>query len=345
MREPHSRGGVSQGPGAADHDLGWGFIGTGNISATAAREARESGSARLVSVWGRDAQRAYSFAQEHGFEDVCENLADLFANDAVEAVYVALPHALHVDVVLEALDAGKHVLCEKPLGLNAEEVQRVVDHPASNSCWVAEGFMVRHHPQWRWIESVIADGVIGHVRMIQAHSCMGALVGVPTSQQLAGQGSILLDIGCYSVHLIRTLFGAEPRHVSSFANDGEPDTSVVVQLRFAHGWAQFFVSQGAAPARRMHIIGEMGSIEVFSPIRPPRDAGATVIVHSQHAGQSSELQFPENGQFGLQFADFRRAVRGRTPPLVDLQNALANARCMDAIRRSFEQCGQVVACS
>ncbi len=318
----------------------WGFIGAGPISGTVAQQAAASGTARLVGVWGRDEERTRIFAREQGFDAAFADLDELLGDDAIEAVYVALPHALHVDVVLRALDAGKHVLCEKPLGMNAAEVARVRDHPASRSLRVAEGFMVRHQPQWQWIASRIAEGAIGGIRLVQSHSSVPLPEAAAT---LPGQGSLLLDIACYPVHLIRTIFGAEPHTVSAFAGiENGRDVTIAAQMQFLEGWAQLFVSRKFAPTRRMHIVGESGNIEVFAPIHAPPGGGSRVVVTSQ--GQTIERLFPAIEQYGLQFADFARAVRKGTEPLVDLDNALANARCLDAVRQSFEQQGRLIAC-
>ena len=194
--------------------IGWGFFGAGSISATVAQEVRNFGGGRLVAVCGRNLERTKAFADTHGFE-VAYDQPDALLNDRrVDAVYIALPHSLHVETILRALDAGKHVLCEKPLAMTAEEAARVMAHPRSQSLVIAEGFMVRHHPQWKWILETIASGQIGKVRAIQAHSCLMLPAGNPGTG-LPGEGSLLLDIGCYSVHLVRTIAGAEPRQISA----------------------------------------------------------------------------------------------------------------------------------
>ena len=152
--------------------IGWGFFGAGSISATVAQEVRNFGGGKFVAVCGRNLERTKTFADTHGFEAAYDQPDALLNDQRVDAVYIALPHSLHVETILRALDAGKHVLCEKPFAMTAEEAARVMAHPRSQSLVIAEGFMVRHHPQWKWILETIASGQIGKVRAIQAHSCL-----------------------------------------------------------------------------------------------------------------------------------------------------------------------------
>jgi len=308
--------------------FGWGFLGSGSISATVAREVRSLPDAgRLVGVWGRDSEKTRNLAVAEEFERAYDDVGALLADDEIDAVYIALPHHLHVDAVLRSLDARKHVLCEKPLGISAAEVARILDHPQASSHAVAEGFMIRHHPQWRWIMEMIASGVVGSVRAVQAHSCLK--LPVKDDAHLPDEQGLLLDIGCYSVHLARAIFRAEP--VDVFARE-ESDTLITAHMRFDSGYAHLLVSSSLYPARRLHILGTCGSIEVFNPIHPSPE-GISLVRQVSEDGVV-EKRFPAMRQYGEQFANFVAAVLNNEPPLVPLQDAFGNAKALDAIRQS-----------
>jgi predicted dehydrogenase len=323
--------------------LGWGFLGTGSISATVAKELKVIGQGRLAAVYGRDIERTRAFAAEHDFAVACKDIEAVLREDAVDAVYIALPHSLHIDCILAALDAGKHVLCEKPLGMNKAEVRRVMAHPRGASCVVSEGFMVRHHPQWRWILDSIAAGAIGKVRGVQAHSCL-PFAAPAHPPRLPGESSLLLDIGCYSVHLARAIFRAEPEKVSArmdYDEGGHYDVRLSAQLDFPAGQAHLFVATGMRPARRLHILGSGGSIEVFNPVQPSPAGTATVRLIGADGAMHEEV-FAHAPQYALQFQDFAQAVTRGRPPLVPLGDALGNAIALDAIRISAAAEGALV---
>lgn len=319
--------------------LSWGFLGTGSIASTVAGEVRESGAGRLTTVVSRDRARAEAFAKEFGFSTVVTDARDMFASADIDAVYIALPHALHVEAILTALDAGKHVLCEKPLGMSAEEIQTVVAHPRSASLIVAEGFMVRHHPQWLWIEEQIAAGTIGDVGAVQ---CLTAL---PFPQRAPpptrGEGSLLLDIGCYAVHIARTIFRREPTQVSAtckYDRTGVRDVDFTALLSFPEGSAQILNSASLYYSGRYQILGTRGNIEVFNPVKPAQDGTTTLGVVTDKGGRQT-MSFPPARQYALQFANFTSAVRTRSTPRITLGNSLGNARCIDAIRASAAAAG------
>lgn len=334
---------MSETPTLQDRSIGWGFIGTGSISATVAEQMAETGGGRLAAVWGHRPDGAEAFARQFGGATVCEDQRELVRNPQVDAVYIALPHSLHLDAIVDALDAGKHVLCEKPLGMTAAEVQQVLAHPRAAKVAIGEGFMVRHHPQWTWITDRISAGELGTIRSVQMHSCLN-LPPPQSDRGLPGNGSFILDIGCYSVHLARAIFAARPQQVRSrmaFDEAGVRDTGFTVDLEFATGSAQIFASANVSPARRVHILGDAGSIEAFNPIHPAPDGTATVRLTT--AEGSSEKIFPRAPQYGLQMAEFQRAVLAGTQPLVTLADAYDNAATIDAIRQSDADGGSPVA--
>jgi len=325
--------------------VGWGIIGTGTISATVVGQFKGSPLARAVAVCSRTADKAAAFAREHDIAASYASLAELLADPAVEAVYIGLPHSRHLDAVLLALDAGKHVLCEKPMGLNAAEVDRIASHPRAGELTIGEGFMLRHQPQWQWLMETIRSGGLGQVRAIHAFTALIVPRGAPdpTRGVLPGDGNLLLDIGCYSIHQARTIFGAEPLAVTSVIerDDQGHETLVDATLRFADGTARMTVATSLKRGRRVHILGTEGAIEMFTPVHSPTGS-ARLVADLKDGDGEKEMIFPIGNQYGMQIEEFSNAVRGQRQPLVTLQDASGNARTIDAIVESARRGGEWV---
>ncbi len=322
----------------APEPLGWGVVGTGNISTTVVEQLAAVTGERPVAVSSRTAEKAAQFAEKHGIAASYDSVAGLLADPAVEAVYIALPHSAHLDAILQALDAGKHVLCEKPMGMSAGEIERIEQHPQAKNLTIGEGFMLRHQPQWRWVEEAIRSGGLGRVRAVHAFSALTIPRSPPdpTRGALPGDGSLLLDIGCYSVHQMRTIFGAEPTEVSASIefDDAGVDNMVSATLRFPEGTGHLTIATTLKRGRRVHILGTQGSIEMLNPVHSPAGTARVLAVLAGDDGDPKEMQFPIDQQYGLQLQEFASAVRQGRQPMVSLTNALGNARVIDAIRTS-----------
>lgn len=318
--------------------LGWGIVGTGSISATVVEQLLAVTKNPPVAVSSRTAEKAAQFAAKYGIANSYGSLAGLLADPAVEAVYIGLPHSTHVDAILQALDAGKHVLCEKPMGINAAEIERIQSHPRAKDLIIGEGFMLRHQPQWRWIEEQIGAGALGEVRAVHAFTALTIPRGEPDPSRatLPGDGSLLLDIGCYSVHQMRTIFGGEPLEVSANIefDDAGLDIMVSATLRFAQGSGHLTIATTLKRGRRVHILGTKGSIEVLNPVHSPGGTAHLLAALAGDDGDPKEMQFPIGLQYGLQLEEFADAVRQNRQPKVPLSSALGNARVIDAIRAS-----------
>jgi len=323
--------------------LGWGIVGTGSVSATVVEQLLATTATRPVAVSSRTLEKAQQFAARHGIARSYESLAGMLADPAVAAVYIALPHSAHLEAILGALDAGKHVLCEKPMGLDASEIERIAQHPRAGELVIGEGFMLRHQPQWRWIEETIRGGALGRVRAVHAFTALTVPRATPdpTRGTLPGDGSLLLDIGCYSVHQMRTIFGGEPLEVSAEieSDAGGLDTMVSATLRFADGTGHLTIASTLKRGRRVHVLGTEGSIEILNPVHSPGGTARILAALAGDDGEPKEIQFPIGPQYGLQLQEFEAAVRERREPLVPLSNALGNARVIDAIRASARNDG------
>src|SRR3954470_19527442 len=190
----------------------WGLLSTASINEAILAGAAESPTADVVAVASRDEQRAQDYAREHGIERAHGSYEALLADQEVEAVYVSLPNRLHVEWTLRALEAGKHVLVEKPFSRQSEQVEEAFDRAEAAGLVLSEGFMWRHHPQTHRLLELIASGVIGELRLIRAAFGFDLAVErglADTRFDPALEGGALMDVGTYCVNALR-LFGGEP---------------------------------------------------------------------------------------------------------------------------------------
>ncbi len=301
-----------------------------------------SPAARVEAVASRDPAKAEAAARRLGIPRAHGSYEALLADPAVEAVYIPLPNHLHVPWSVRAALAGKHVLCEKPLAMNAAEVRELIAARDRAGVVVAEAFMVRAHPQWLKVRELVRAGRIGDLRLVQGLFSYQLRDPANVRSRVEWGGGALLDVGCYPVTLSRWLYGAEPLEVAAtLERDPElkVDRLVSAVLRFPAGQASFTVAGQAALSQRMLILGSAGRIEVEVPFNPPHERRARVLVDDGRdlVGAGVEvLSFEPVNQFALQGDRFREAVRRGTPPPVPLEDALANMAVLDAVFRAAE---------
>lgn len=316
----------------------WGIAGTGGISDTIVTQSQGLNGVGFAAVSSRSVARAAAFAQKHGIAGAHAGLAALLADDTVEAVYIALPHAAHADAVLACLDAGRHVLCEKPLAFSATDANRIAAHPRARDLVIAEGFMIRMQPQWRFVLDTLAAGAIGQVEAVHGISCVRLPPAPvdPSRGDLPFDRSALLDFGSYSIHMARLAFGAEPRRATArmWREQGR-DTAVSLRLDFEAGHADLTVTTRLRGARGFTLLGSQGSLTLATPVHVPPGQQArvqAVLAGGPDAGET--LEFDAVAQYGLHMQAVSVAIRTGARPPVDLDNALGNARALDAVVRS-----------
>jgi predicted dehydrogenase len=321
----------------------WGIAGTGGISANTVNQAGGLEEVAIVAVSSRTEARARAFADEQGIAGSYSSLAGLLGDPEVEAVYIALPHSAHAGAIIACLDAGKHVLCEKPMAYSAHDAARIAAHPRARDLVAAEGFMIRVQPQWRFVMDTLSSGGIGRVEAVHGISCVRLPPSPvdPTRGDLPFDRSALLDFGSYSVHMARLAFAAEPRRVTArMWRDGGRDTAVSIRLEFAAGHADLTVTTRLRGARGFTVLGTEGSLALATPIHIPPGQRArvhAVLAGGPDAGETRE--FDAVPQYGLHLQAVSRAIRSGGKPPVDLDEALGNARALDAIIRSAEADG------
>lgn len=325
-------------------ELRWGVLGTADIARSQVVPAiQASTNGRVVAVAGRDPQRTADFAATLGIDRTFETYAELIASPDVDAVYIPLPNSLHAEWSLAAADAGKPVLCEKPLALTAKDARRVADRFAAKSLPLMEGFMYRFHPQNVRALELVAGGAIGTVREVRAHLSVdimqAAASGNVRFDKALGGGS-LLDMGCYAVNVVRRIFGEEPVAAMGDLDIDKAsgvDLAASALLLFSDGRSASVSSSFKANGQGTYqIIGTRGTIEVpraFIPGMGSRVAEGLVIVVDAD-GHRVETRFEPVDQYRLMVEAFAGAVLSGRPVPYPAQDAVDNLRVLDAIAAS-----------
>jgi predicted dehydrogenase len=295
----------------------------------------------VVAVASRDEHRAQDLARELGVPKAYGSYEALLADPDIEAIYNPLPNHLHAPLTIKALEAGKHVLCEKPIALNADEARLIDEARRSTGLLVAEAFMVRHHPQWRRVREIVRGGRLGEVRAV--HTIFSYFLADPSNirNQADIGGGGLYDIGCYAINTARYVFDGEPeRVIGLFAIDPDLKTDRMMSGLAEFGGGRhlaFTCATQLVPCQRVQVLGTLGRIEIAIPFNAPPGAGTTIIIDdgSDLSGSGREvLELPPCNQYTLQADAFSRAVTGEEALEWDTSDAVLNMRVIDAFFRS-----------
>jgi D-xylose 1-dehydrogenase (NADP+, D-xylono-1,5-lactone-forming) len=318
----------------------WGLLSTANINRKLLAGVRETDEATAVAVASRDRSRAEQFAREHGIERAHGSYEELLADPDVEAVYIPLPNSLHVPWSIQALEAGKHVLCEKPLTRRPAEAEDAFAAAERSGRLLMEAFMWRHHPQALRLRELLDEGVIGRVRLIRA--VFSFPLRDPEDIRLNGEldGGSLMDVGCYCVSGSRLVAGAEPERVSGEQVLGGKgvDIAFSATLRFPGDvLAQFDCGLAVEDRFGLEVIGEDGSLYLADPWH-----GRAPGIRLTRDGEVEEIEIAPANPYAHELANFARAVRGEQPPRVGAEDALAQARAIEALYASAESGRSVV---
>ncbi|WP_128255693.1 Gfo/Idh/MocA family protein [Falsirhodobacter deserti] len=321
----------------------WGILSTAKIGMTRVIPAIQAAKGcRVDAIASRDGIRAAQAAEKLGISRHHASYEALLADPAIDAVYNPLPNHLHVPLTLQALSAGKHVLCEKPLALTAEDAAKIVKAQAETGLVVAEAFMTRYHPQWLRAREIVRSGEIGELRAI--HVLFSYFNNDPANvrnlPEIGGGG--VWDIGCYAMNAARWFFDAEPERVASVI-DRDPsfktDRLTSGLAAFPEGrQLSFTVSTQAARAQDMVLLGQRGRIIFDIPFNCPPDHAAQLVIDSGrgHHGEGRRVEaVPAADQYRLQAEAFVRAISGEalaTP----IDDAVGNAAALSALLRAGE---------
>jgi len=315
----------------------WGVLGTANIGVKKVIPAMQQGRhVEMAGIASRDRARAERVAGQLGIPKAYGSYETLLADPEIDAVYIPLPNHLHVPWSIKALEAGKHVLCEKPIGLSAAEGQKLLDvasrHPNQK---IMEAFMYRHHPQWQRARQIVTAGEIGAVRTIHVFFSYHNVnpKNIRNMAEIGGGG--MMDIGCYCISQARFIFGAEPARVCGIL-EYDPafrtDRLASGILDFGDRTATFTCSTQLTPYQRVNIFGTEGQIEIEIPFNAPPDRPCRMW--RQRGDAVEEIVLEICNQYTIQGDLFSLAVLNDTAVPTPLTDAVANMRAIEAIIES-----------
>jgi predicted dehydrogenase len=300
--------------------LRWGILGPGRIAPRLVRGIGGSGRSKLVAVASRDQARAAAFAAKHRIGQAFGSYAELLAVPDVDVVYVSLPNHLHAEWTIRALDAGKHVLCEKPLALSVDDVDAISVAVERTDRIAVEAFMYLHHPQILRAIELARSGALGRLELMNGtFSFPLSQADDPRIDPSMGGGS-LWDVGCYPVSLARRIAGEEPDGVTAFARYDElgVDRTFIGQLHFPGGLLAQFDSGFAAPDReRIEIVGGEATLVLDSPFLPEPDGPAPSLT-LWRGRESTRIEVQSIDQYRAEVDDLTAAILDGRPPRVDL---------------------------
>jgi D-xylose 1-dehydrogenase (NADP+, D-xylono-1,5-lactone-forming) len=315
-----------------------GIVSTAHINRLVIPGAHASEKVELVAVASRDLARAQGYAREWGIERAYGSYEALLEDPDVDAVYISLPNTMHCDWSVKAVKAGKHVLCEKPLSRHPDDVERAFDAAESSGRLLAEAFMYRHNPQSARLRQLVDEGAIGEVRVVR--SVFSYSLYDPDNIRLRTdvEGGSLMDVGCYCVSGSR-LVGGEPTAVYGQAYTGPTGTDWVFTgaLRFPGDVLATFDCGTCLPERdELEVVGTEGALFLDDPwhCREP-------VIELRRDGEVDRIELDPVDSYRLELENLSDAISGAAPLLLGREDAVAQARALEALHRSAESSSSV----
>ena len=324
--------------------LRWGVLSTAAIARTKVIPAIQAAEhCEVVAIASRDASLGSAVAEELAIPTSHGSYEALLADPQVEAVYIPLPNHLHAEWAIAAAEAGKHVLCEKPLALSASDSERIIEAADRAGVHLMEAFMYRFHPSWVAVRELVAAGRIGTLTAVQSWFSFYNDDPANIRNILDAGGGALYDIGCYSINLSRMLFGAEPDRVEgAIVRDGASGVDIVTSgiLGFGDGIASFTCSTRAEDDQRVDVYGTSGRISVEIPFNIPPDRPTRIFVTAGGdppvAPDTETLTFEAADPYTIEAEAFATAVLEDRPVPVPPADAVANLRVMERLFAAAE---------
>ena len=306
----------------------WGIMSTARINDQFLAGARLAEDVEIVAVASRERHSAERYAREQGVERAYAGYEAMLADSDVEAVYISLPNSLHLEWTVRALQAGKHVLCEKPLGRRAADVDAAIDVAQREGRLLMEAFMYRHNPQTHRLTELVAAGAVGRLRLVRAAFSFAAAETADIRLRAALDGGALMDVGCYCVSGARMIAG-EPERVTAeqvLGGDGV-DIAFAATMRFADDVLGHFDAGLAFDARdELEVVGEEGTIFLDDPwhCRVP-------VIELRRDGTVERLELEPVDSYRLEAENMSAAIRGRASLLLGRDDAVGQARTIEAL--------------
>ena len=320
--------------------LRWGILGTAKIARLKVIPAlQRSTHSEVVALASRSLEQARTVARDLEIPKAYGSYAELLADPAIDVVYNPLPNDLHVSLTLDAARSGKHVLCEKPIALNAADAARLREAPRDRV--ILEGFMVRFHPQWLRTREIVRSGELGEVRIITTFCSYNNLDPRNIRNDATKGGGAAWDIGCYPIVGARFLFDAEPRRVVALI-DRDPtfqtDRVTSALIDFGAGRRlDFTVSTQCAPYQSVQIFGTKQRLEILIPFNAPQGGATTILVDDGSVVDRSSARretLPPCDQYTEQADAMALAIHGGSPLPYGVEDAIQNMRILDALIKS-----------
>jgi predicted dehydrogenase len=311
--------------------VNWGILSTANINQKLIPGAHESPKVKLLAVASRDKERAEEYARSWEIERAYGSYDELLADPEIEAVYNPLPNTMHVEWSINALEAGKHVLCEKPMSRNAADVERAFETAERNGRILSEAFMYRHNPQTRRLTQLVDDGEIGELRLIRATFSYGLYDAENIRLRTDVEGGALMDVGCYCASGSR-LLGGEPERVYGEARIGETGTDWVFTgtLRFPGDvLATFDCGTGLVDRDELEAIGSEGSLFLDDPWHCN-----VPMIELRKDGNVDRIEVERQDSYRLEVENVSDAIRGEAELLLGREDGVAQARVLEALHQS-----------
>ncbi len=319
--------------GSSVTPVSWGILSTARINEKFLAGAALSEAVRVRAVASRDADRAHRYATDHGIERAYGSYQELLDDPELEAVYISLPNSGHLEWTERALRAGKHVLCEKPLGRRPAEVAAAFDVAAQEGRLLMEAFMYRHHPQTAILARLVADGAVGRLRLIRAAFSFPLSDSTNVRLQAGLDGGALMDVGCYCVSAARLLAG-EPDAVAGEQVTGGDGVDVLFAgtLRCADEVIAYFdAGMLAAPRSALEVVGSEGVLMLNDPWHC-----LTPAIELRRPDGVELIDVEAANSYALEADNFSLAIRGQADPLLGREDAIGQARCIAALYQAAE---------
>jgi predicted dehydrogenase len=321
--------------------LRFGVLSTANIGLKKVIPAMQQGEFTTVTaIASRDLAKAREAAAKLGIPAAYGSYEELLADPNIDAIYNPLPNQLHIAWTTKAAEAGKHVLCEKPLSMDVAEAKTLLDVRARTGVKICEAFMIRSAPQWLRVRQLLDEGRIGEVRAVNSHFSYFNVDSANIRNKIETGGGAMYDIGCYCIQASRFAFGQEPRRVVGLVDrDAQMGTDRLSSaiLDFGSGQAIFTCSTQQIPFQRVQILGTRGRIELEIPFNAPNDRPTRLFIDATgdlSFGGITMESFPAADQYTLQGDAFARAVLENIEVPVPLEDSIGNMAVIEAIFRS-----------
>ena len=317
----------------------FGILSTAKIGTAKVIPAMQQGEfTQVTAISSRNLEKAQAAASKLGIKNAYGSYEELLADPEIDAIYNPLPNDMHVEWSIKALEAGKHVLCEKPIGLSSEEGQKLVDAAAQHpDLKMMEAFMYRHHPQWKKTKELVDSEAIGPLQTIQSHFAYFNRNADDIRNKVEAGGGALMDIGCYNISLSRFLFGEEPQRVFGRVErdpDFGTDKTTSGILEFSGGTSTFTCSTQMFLSQRVIVFGTEGRIEIEIPFNAPPDRPTKMWLTT--AEGTEEITFEICDQYTIQGDLFAQAILNQTDVPTPLIDAVQNMQVIEAIFASGE---------